>query len=824
VWEWERVQTARGWTYLRDVVVGDLVLTHKGRWRKVLQKHDQGVLPLVKVSTHDGRAVRAAPDHPFLTTEGWKNAGDLKVGDVLGAVSPIEEASTGDMSPEEARLLGYLVGDGSTLTMVGFTNADDEVLADFERCAEAVGFKVGARFKKPGCKAWFYPLVAQQRRKTLCPRVWAANHGLFGCSSYTKRIPPLVWASGRVALENFLGAHWSCDGYVSIKHQTERKTAHVAEITTVGRELAYDVQQAMLRVGIRARVRVKKAKIKTKRQGDVYTSYNVGAHDQHGVSKIAKLPGLCSRKANAIAACRPRLFHDQLWPDEVTSVEKDGEGHCYCLTVEQDSSFTAGGLAVHNSIWTTQLFPAWEWGPRRMPHLCYIKATHTSHMAWDHNRASRDYIESELYQELWGDRFKLTGDANSKQRFANDKAGQMYANGVDAGITGERGHRLLVDDPHTVAQADSVTELEKGVKWYFETATSRNKDPMKRVHVIIMQRLNVNDLAGRILSDAKALGFELLCVDMEFDPNHPIARKRRSRIGWRDPRAVRYEELLKPWQAAQEVLKDFTLHPREHEKAKLVGLPAAGELAFPQRFDAESTEEQKADWRSSRGSYVESAQMQQNPIPEKGGMFNGREDDELIVDLGDIPNSIAPYSRGWDFAGSTTDKSPWTVGAKGRMIDGTLYVYDIIRRRVHSDSLDTLLGETADADDEAHGQVTQDFPQDPAQAGKYQVSHIAKRVLQGHAFRSSPEGKLDKEQRAKPFAAQWNAGNVKFVRGSWNREAKAEILAFPGGLFKDQVDALVRLYQSCLIARRQKIAVGGESVTYDDAQETEATA
>jgi predicted phage terminase large subunit-like protein len=817
VHEDERVQTARGWIPLREVVVGDLVLTHKGRWRRVTVKHDQGVLPLVKVTTYDGRTVKAAPDHPFLTTEGWKNAGDLVPGDMLAAASALEDTATTSMPAVEARLLGYLVGDGSTQTMVGFTNANPEVLADFEHCAEAMGFRIGKRYQKPRCKAWFYPVISPGKKSDVV-RAWAAKHGLWGCNSYTKRIPPLVWSSGREALANFMGAYWSCDGHMGIKHQNERKTAHVAQLTTVACELAVETQQAMLRLGVHTRLRVKHANIKTKRQGDVYTSYNLDICDQHGVALVSRLPGLCAAKRNAVAGSKRRFFQDTLWPDEVMEVSREGEGHCYCLTVEEDSTFTAAGLVVHNSILSSQLFPTWEWGPRSMPHLSYIKATHTSGLAWDHNRACRDYIESELYQQLWGDRFKITGDANAKQRFANDKAGQMYANGTDAGITGERGHRVIVDDPHTVQDADSVLELAKGVKWYFETASSRNKDPMKKVHIIVMQRLNILDLSGKILSDAKALGFELFCVDMEFDPKHPIARKRKSRIGWRDPRAVRYELAMQPYLRAQEILADFTASPAEREAAKHVMPPAAGELAFEERFDRDSTEEQKAEWRMTRGSYVESAQMQQNPIPEKGGMFEGREDDELIVDMKDVPISSAPFARGWDFAGSTTDKSPWSVGALGRFIDGVLYVYDIDRRRVDSDALDAFLGEVADADDEKYDQVHQDFPQDPAQAGKYQVKHISKTVLQGHVFSSSPEGKLDKEQRAKPLASQWNAGNVKFVRGPWNAEAKAEVIAFPGGVFKDQVDALVRLYQRCLANRKQKLPGVGKTVLHDETE------
>lgn len=73
----EPVLTDDGYKRLGDIQVGDRVLTHKGRFRSVLAVHEQGRLPTVVVRTFGGRAVRAAPDHPFMTTQGWVNAGEL---------------------------------------------------------------------------------------------------------------------------------------------------------------------------------------------------------------------------------------------------------------------------------------------------------------------------------------------------------------------------------------------------------------------------------------------------------------------------------------------------------------------------------------------------------------------------------------------------------------------------------------------------------------------------------------------------------------------------------------------------------------------------
>jgi predicted phage terminase large subunit-like protein len=80
------INTTTGLRRLDDISVGDEVLTHKGRWRRVLAVHHQGVLPVVKLRTTRGREVIAAPDHPFLTPEGWQEVGKLIANDVVGTI------------------------------------------------------------------------------------------------------------------------------------------------------------------------------------------------------------------------------------------------------------------------------------------------------------------------------------------------------------------------------------------------------------------------------------------------------------------------------------------------------------------------------------------------------------------------------------------------------------------------------------------------------------------------------------------------------------------------------------------------------------------
>lgn len=58
-----------------------------------------------------------------------------------------------------------------------------------------------------------------------------------------------------------------------------------------------------------------------------------------------------------------------------------------------------------------------------------------------------------------------------------------------------------------------------------------------------------------------------------------------------------------------------------------------------------------------------------------------------------------------------------------------------------------------------------------------------------------------KVERAQPFAAQWEAGNVVLLRGAWNHDYLDELCSFPLGALKDQVDASSGAFNKLAVRR-----------------------
>ena len=220
-------------------------------------------------------------------------------------------------------------------------------------------------------------------------------------------------------------------------------------------------------------------------------------------------------------------------------------------------------------------WPSWEWGPCNMPHLRYVCAAHkVENLSARDSRRMRQLITSDWYQNRWGNRVSLAKDQNEKLNFQNLTGGFRIATAITS-LTGIRGDRVIIDDPHSVDSASSEALRESEVSTFLEAIPTRLTNPKRSAIVVIMQRLHEEDVSGVILD--KKLGYDHIMLPMRYDETRHCV----TMLGVEDPRTV------------------------------------DGELLFPARFPEDVVD------RDERvmGPYATAGQFQQQPTPRGGGVI-----------------------------------------------------------------------------------------------------------------------------------------------------------------------------------------------------------
>jgi len=226
------------------------------------------------------------------------------------------------------------------------------------------------------------------------------------------------------------------------------------------------------------------------------------------------------------------------------------------------------------SLLTNVFWPSWEWGPRNMPHMRYLCASHSMDLAIRDSTKMRRLIESDWYQERWGDRVQITKDQNQKTKFELTSTGFRQA--VAAGsITGARGDRVIIDDPHSVEGANSDQMRASTLEWFLEAVPTRLNKPLESAIVVIMQRLHEEDVSGVIIN--KGLGYDHIMLPMRYEPG----RAHETMLGYEDKRTDE------------------------------------GELLFPARFPEIVVDRDEL----AMGPYAVAGQFQQSPEPRGGGVI-----------------------------------------------------------------------------------------------------------------------------------------------------------------------------------------------------------
>lgn len=326
------ILTERGHVPIEQVEVGDLVLTHRGRWRPVTSVMHRDNAPLVCVTGTGIPGITCTPEHPFYARSlgrvwdndarryrravghpQWTDASNMQ-GHFAAQILPPE--SDDERSKEFWWLVGRYLADGWRVDRAGRKNgrvvicANNSKADELEKRIADCGF-VASRVKERTVNkfhitiGWLYEFLGQ-----------------FGRYAHGKRIPGWVFSLGREKSASLLDGYMSGDGWES---PTGNRNA-----STTSKALALGISLLAQRAhGI---------------VSGVYTIKSRAGHRIEGRPVVAK-PAWHVR----ICATNNSSFIDGAcgWK-RVRRIEPAGEGRVYNISVADDESYCADGAVVHN--------------------------------------------------------------------------------------------------------------------------------------------------------------------------------------------------------------------------------------------------------------------------------------------------------------------------------------------------------------------------------------------------------------------------------------------------------------------------------------------
>lgn len=259
------------------------------------------------------------------------------------------------------------------------------------------------------------------------------------------------------------------------------------------------------------------------------------------------------------------------------------------------------------------------------PTIRHISISYSGDLSIDHATKSRDIIQSDKYK-LYFPEIEIRSDFNNKGNFKNTKNGERYASSVGGTITGIHAHLITIDDPLNTKQSASIAELEQASSFVNTTLSTRKVDKAITLTIMVMQRLNELDPAGDWLAKRDKLGKKIKHICL---PARLTGKVRPPELS-----TFYVDNLLDPVRMDDEVLKDA-----------------------------------KVDL----GSYAYAGQMEQDPAPESGGVWQ-----KWIIAVPDkempTPEQMSGYGTDWDTAYTEKVTNAGSAAITSGLFNNKMYI------------------------------------------------------------------------------------------------------------------------------------------------------
>ena len=401
--------------------------------------------------------------------------------------------------------------------------------------------------------------------------------------------------------------------------------------------------------------------------------------------------------------------------------------------------------------------PAWIL--RHNPKAQILCVSYNDELAEKFAISCRDVMQSDWYREL----FPMTRLHQSRQAvndFATTRGGGRIATSVGGTLTGRGADWIIIDDPQKSVDATSETQRAKLNEWYGSTLYSRLNDKANGKIILVMQRLHQDDLTGRLLELGEQFNIIKLSIIATEDENWMVKNRISGKV-------------------------------RVITRAK-------GELLHTERENMDVV----TSIKNSMGENAFVAQYQQDPCPPEGGIIK---ESWLHYYTKAQGESIDPakYCRiflSWDTANKTGPNNAYSACCVILMTrESNMYKYyllDVVRGKWEMPDLIRQVEKVyCYWKYEKGGQhLVRLLIEDKASGTQLIQMLMAQRDRHGYNFAIEPiKPDTDKTSRLMGASAYIENGTLRFPQEApWLSDFKKELLGFPNGKYKDQVDALTQ--------------------------------
>lgn len=368
-----------------------------------------------------------------------------------------------------------------------------------------------------------------------------------------------------------------------------------------------------------------------------------------------------------------------------------------------------------------------SWCLAKRPSSKFIHLSYSNDLALDNSSQTKEYINSEAYQDIWP--MKLKQDAQGKQKWFNTDGGGVYATASGGAITGFGagsttlnegfGGAIIIDDPLKPDDAFSEVKRKAVNERYNNTIRSRVNSRETPI-ILIMQRLHEDDLSGFLLGGGSGEEWEHLCLPALDENNIPL------------------------WE-------------QKHTFKELESIRQANRYTFA-------------------GQYM------QTPAPDEGGEW--KKEWFEIINIKDVPLNTLRWEMIIDGAytkNTANDPTGYQVGAKYNndyiilsSVDKYLELPGLLKDiPIYIDSLPVNVG-LIKIEPKASGKSLKQMIKDTT---SYNVAEIKTDFVNN-----------SKIENVRATSNYIEGGRVKLIKGSWNEHFLSQVGTFPNAKHDEHID------------------------------------